>query len=334
MAARRWIGKARARNAVNVKGIVALPKTWGTLPACWWVISSWKRGKRSGKMGRVCRKEPSGQKAFWTQQDDDMGFPCFKLRPSHSSFTRNILADQLTCPACIGVRLHKSLATHHDLAKRTVARLGLTFFKRHTEPHTWITSKVLHMTTLWPAGQVKDPLFPEEPDRNHARESSGIQRRQVRGNRQIQYVCHFLVRQGAGRRWGVVGGHVSSPQVRCQSLFLMTSLPGYCTPCLWLNIHCPTHLVPHTPAQASRGVSPKSRELREVKGTKTVYTAWSTFTRNRSRWARPNIWRFRNLSRFTWPSVVTWHAFARVSQESNTSTWRSLSRVTNSWLKR
>ena len=107
-----------------------------------------------------------------------------------------------------------------------------------------------------------------------------------------------------GRRWGVVGGHVSSPQVRCQSLFLMTSLPGYCTPCLWLNIHCPTHLVPHTPAQASRGVSPKSRELREVKGTKTVYTAWSTFTRNRSRWARPNIWRFRNLSRFTWPSVV------------------------------
>src|SRR6266568_3265926 len=34
------------------------------------------------------------------------------------------------------------------------------------------------------------------------------------------------------------------------------------------------------------------------------YTAWRTFTRNRSRWARPNIWRLRNLRRLTWPSVV------------------------------
>src|SRR5258708_14051979 len=31
---------------------------------------------------------------------------------------------------------------------------------------------------------------------------------------------------------------------------------------LWLNIPCPTHLTPHMPAQAQRGVSPKSREIK------------------------------------------------------------------------
>ncbi len=43
----------------------------------------------------VCRKEPSGQKAFWTQYNNNMGLPCLKLRPYHSCLTSNILADQL-----------------------------------------------------------------------------------------------------------------------------------------------------------------------------------------------------------------------------------------------
>src|SRR5712691_351994 len=142
-----------------------------------------------------------------------MGFPYLQLCPSHPSFTRNILADQLTCPACIGVRLHVRIAAHHDLAKWTVACLRLTFFNRNTEPCTWITSKVLHMTTLRPARQVKEPLFPKEPDRNNAREPGGIKRRQMRWDRQRSQICYFWLREGASRSWGVVGCHVSSPQV-------------------------------------------------------------------------------------------------------------------------
>jgi hypothetical protein len=43
----------------------------------------------------VCRKEPSGQKAFWTQYDHNRGLPCLTLRPYYSCLTSNILADQL-----------------------------------------------------------------------------------------------------------------------------------------------------------------------------------------------------------------------------------------------
>src|SRR2546428_9338954 len=117
-------------------------------------------------------------------------------RPSHTRFTRNILANELPCPACIGVRLHVRIATHHDLAKGTISCLRLTFFNRNTEPCTWITSQVLHMTTLRPARQVKDPFFPKEPDRDNARESSGIKCRQMRWHRQRGQVCYFLLCEG------------------------------------------------------------------------------------------------------------------------------------------
>src|SRR5260370_31401255 len=100
--------------------------------------------------------------------------------------TRDIRQYQLARPDFIGARVHMRIATHNDLAKRTVARLRLTFFNSNTEPRTWITSKVLHMTTLRPAGQIKDPVFPEEPDRNNTREPSRIKRGQMRWNRQIQ----------------------------------------------------------------------------------------------------------------------------------------------------
>src|SRR2546428_969555 len=120
-------------------------------------------------------------------------------RPSHTRFTRNILANELPSPACIGVRLHVRIATHHDLAKWTVACLRLTFFNRNTEPCTWIPSQVLHMTTLWPAGQVKDLFFPKEPDRDNARKSRGIKRRQMRWNRQRSQVGSFLPCEGASR---------------------------------------------------------------------------------------------------------------------------------------
>src|SRR5215469_2167831 len=115
-----------------------------------------------------------------------MGLLCLKLRPHHSCLTSDILADQLACPDGIGIWLHLCIATHHDLAKRTVARLRLAFFNGNTEPRTWITSQVLPMTTFWPAGQVKDPLFPEEPYRKNAREPSRIKSRQMSWNRQIQ----------------------------------------------------------------------------------------------------------------------------------------------------
>jgi hypothetical protein len=72
-------------------------------------------------------------KAFWTQHDDNMGLPCLKLRPSHPCLTSDILADQLARPDGTGVRPHMRIATHHDLAKRTVARLRLAFFNSNTK---------------------------------------------------------------------------------------------------------------------------------------------------------------------------------------------------------
>src|SRR5437868_8644449 len=137
-------------------------------------------------------EKTSRQKAFWTQHNDHMRLPCLQLRPSHTRFPRNILANELPCPACIGVRLYVRIATHHDLAKWTVACLRLTFFNRQTEPCTWITSQVLHMTTLWPARQVKDPFFPQEPHRDNARKSRGIKRRQMRWHRKRSQVRSFL----------------------------------------------------------------------------------------------------------------------------------------------
>src|SRR5215831_5284386 len=150
-----------------------------------------------------------------------MGFSCLQLRPSHTSFPWNILANEFPYPACTGVWLHVRIATHHDLSKWTVACLRLAFFNCNTESCTWITSQVLHMTTLWPARQVKAPLFPQEPDRDNARKSSGIQRRQMRWNRQRSQVCYFLRCEGASRSRGVVGCHGSSPQVRYHRLPLM-----------------------------------------------------------------------------------------------------------------
>src|SRR6266566_8808959 len=96
----------------------------------------------------------------------------------------------------------------------------------------------------------------------------------MRWHCQRSQVGSFLLCEGASRSRRVVGGHVSSPQVRYYSLLLMTGIPDDCNPC------------------------PYSLEA------KNDYIACSTFTRNRSRWARPNIWRFKNLSRLTCPSVM------------------------------
>src|SRR5262249_21124298 len=118
-----------------------------------------------------------------TQHNDHMGLFCLQFRSEPPRFTSDILANKLACPACIGVRQNICPATHHNLAKWTVAGLRLTFFNGNTESCTSITSQVLHVTALWPAGQIKAPIFPKEPDRENARESSRVKRRQMRGNR-------------------------------------------------------------------------------------------------------------------------------------------------------
>src|SRR5260370_21144315 len=66
------------------------------------------------------------------------------------------------------------------------------------------------MTTLGSTGQIKDPVFPEEPERNNAREQSLIKRGQICWNGQSSQVCYLLRRDFAYKRRGIVCCHRSS----------------------------------------------------------------------------------------------------------------------------
>src|SRR5258708_39757311 len=70
------------------------------------------------------------------------------------------------------------------------------------------------MTTLGSTGQIKDPVFPEEPERNNAREQSLIKRGQICWNGQSSQVCYLLRREFADKRRGIVCCHGSSPLFR------------------------------------------------------------------------------------------------------------------------
>ncbi len=64
---------------------------------------------------RSYRKEPCGQKAFWTQHDDNMVPPCLKLRSYHSCLASDILADQLAHDVVGGSLGQLSVDLHRDL---------------------------------------------------------------------------------------------------------------------------------------------------------------------------------------------------------------------------
>src|SRR6266478_3358308 len=139
-----------------------------------------------------------------------MGLSCLKLCSYFRCLTSNILTDQLASPSSIRVRLDLRIALHHDLAKRTVARLRLAFFNRDTESCTWITRQLLDMTTLGSTGQIKDPIFPEKPERNNAREPRRIKRSQMCWNGQSSQVGYFLRGEFANGSQGIVCRHAPS----------------------------------------------------------------------------------------------------------------------------
>src|SRR5712692_3937920 len=139
-----------------------------------------------------------------------MGLPCLKLHPYCSCLTSNILPNQLACPSSIKVRLDLRVALRHDLAKRTVAGLRLVFLNGNTESCTWITHQILDVTTPWSTGHIKDLIFPEEPERNNAREPRRIKRGQMCWNGQSRQIGYFLWSEFANRSQGIVCCHASS----------------------------------------------------------------------------------------------------------------------------
>src|SRR5215467_1103605 len=121
-----------------------------------------------------------------------MGLLCLQLHPYFSCSTSNVLPNQLASPFAIKVGLDLRVALHHNLAKRAIAGPRLIFFHRNTESCTWITRQVLDMTASRSTRQIKDFIFPDEPERNDAREPRGIKRRQMCWNGQSSQIGNFL----------------------------------------------------------------------------------------------------------------------------------------------